>query len=655
MTPDDNLRFEETKTSRRRVLTVAGALGTTALAGCSGLSGDGGDTDASGDGTDGSGDGTDGSGGQGGTTAGGNSIETKFWNDWPIETKNNDNVPLEYTAVEGEPLDPIRISFGNDDTPWMREHALMIQSSFEEIGVPTNLESVPVNVLYDEHWPVDTGHTDHVTMNVHGPDPQRGLDPNPYLMRMHPETGGNYYNYWNEEVTALLDEETQEVSDAERRAELVREVQALGHEDAYIISMGFPDVITAANTANWTGYVPTPGNGTTQDSFIWTQVNLQPQTDDAVWVKGVTDEMNGLNIAWGSGGAEEKRLTNIYDGLADASPQLEIAPALATDWEATDDTTVEMELREGVEWHDGESFGPDDVKFTVELYQEYNATAQGPFYGPIDSVEVLSESGGGSVRFNLKQPDAPFLTQRVVRSVILPKHRWEDVDNPSQHNPETPVGTGPFKFVDWEQGTRFEVEKHENHWVWDEDVRQELLGEYFEPGDGVDGVVWANVGNVDALIGALQQGDIDAVGTTLSNDQADRAAGGGVEKQTAKNFAALDVHLNHIVPLIRDKEVRKAVSHSVDKQGFFDSVLGGRGTVSPGQTLIAPLMEEWHNSELEPYAFDRDEARAILRRAGYGTQDGTLVWPEGDAWDAFVERVEDGHADREDLDQPDFS
>ncbi|OYR77077.1 ABC transporter substrate-binding protein, partial [Halorubrum sp. E3] len=247
--------------------------------------------------------------------------------------------------------------------------------------------------------------------------------------------------------TELLDEETAEVADADRRAELVHEIQSLASEDAYIISTGFPDVITAANTSDWSGYVPTPGNGTTQDSFIWSQVNLQPETDESVWVKGVTNSMNGTNIAWGTGGPEEKRLLNVYDGLADASPQLDIAPALATDWEAVDGTTVEMELRDGVEWHDGESFGPQDVKFTVELYQEYNATSQGPFYTPIDSVEVLSESGGGSVRFNLSSPDAPFLTQRIVRSVILPEHRWSDVDNPRQPTPEPPIGTGPFKFV----------------------------------------------------------------------------------------------------------------------------------------------------------------------------------------------------------------
>ena len=615
--------------SRRRVLTTAAALSATGLSGY---------LDAE-------------------IQDGGRTIETQFRNDWPIDGKNNDNVPLEYTAVEGETLAPITINYGSDEEPWMREHALMIQRAFNDLGVPTELDPVPTNVMYDEYWPADTGHIVPVTMNTHGPDPQRGLDPNPFLMRMHPETGGNYYNYWNQEITDLLNQQAAEIEDVQRRAELCKEVQRKASEDAYILAIAFPNVITAANTANWNGYVPTPGNGTTRDSFIWTQVNLQPTGNSSTWVKGVTASMGGLNIAWAAGGPEAKRLTNLYDGLFDASPELEVVPGLATNADVVDDTTVEMDLREGVNWHDGESFGPDDVKFSVELFKEFNSPEMGPFYRPIDSVEVLSQNGGGRVRFNLSGPDASFLTQRVVRSVILPKHKWENVDNPARHNPENPVGTGPFQFVNWEQGTQFQVEKNPDHWLWNEEVRQEILGDQFVSGDGIDGIVWANVGNVTSLIGALQAGDIDAIGTTLSNSQADRAArAGGVEKQTAENYAPLDVHLNHIVPLIRDKVFRKALSHSTDKEGFVEGVLGGRADVIEGQNLLSPILTPFYTGDIATYEYNVEQANQMLRQAGYTTDNnGNLVWPQGDAWDALAARVEDGHADREDLDQPDFS
>ncbi|USZ69608.1 ABC transporter substrate-binding protein [Halorussus salilacus] len=606
------------------------------IAGCSGMFGGGGN-------------------GSGEADEDAESVETQFWEDWPVETKNNDNVPVDYTATEGQTLDPVTINYSSEEEPWMEEHAVMIESSLMELGIPTEMDDVPLNRLYDEYWPADTGHIVPISMNTHGPDPQRGLDPNAFLLRMHPEDSGNYMNYYDEEVRDLIDEESAEVEDQDARRETVHELQEIMSEDVFCYSINFPDVIQAANTANWSGYVPTPGNGTNRDSFIWTHVNLQPQGDDTTWVKGVTTEMNGLNLPWSAGGEAAKRMTVIYDGLYDASPQLEVVPALATDHEIVDDTTIEMDLRETT-WHDGEDFTPEDVKFSVELFQEYDAPDMAVFTDPIDSVEVVEEGLGGRVRFNLDGPDASFMTQRVVMSAIIPKHKWEDVDDPANHNPEEPVGTGPFQFASWDQGSRMEVEKFEDHWMWDEDEREEILGEYFEPGEGVDGIVWSNVGNTDALLGALEGGDIDAVDSILTNEQADELAqNDGIDKQVSENFAPLDVHINHIVPVWRDKVIRKAVAHSINKQGFTDDVLDGNATVTPGNNLISPLVEDWYY-EPDDYEYDPELGREMLEKAGYTWDDeDMLVWPEGDAWDAFMDRLEDGHATREELEQDDFS
>lgn len=633
--------LEEGATSRRRFITITSAAGVSALAGCNSSE------ESSEAGSQSSGD--------------ERSIESQFREDWPVETKgqsvNDEAVQFEYTAVEGQSVSSVTTHFAQSETPWMREFALTVQESFNDIGVPVELVNVQPSTRYGEFWRADVGHPVEVVMNLHGPDPQRGLDPNPFIMRAHPETGGNYINYKNDEITELLNEQSQTLGDPQQRAEICQDIQQKLSEDVYLIAANFPEVITVANTTNWEGYVPTPGNGTTRDSFVWTQVNLQPKGDSTTWVKGVTAGMQGTNLPWSTGGLEEKRLLNVYDGLYDASPQLEIVPGLATDHEVIDDTTIEMDLREGVTWHDGESFGPDDVKFSVEKYKQTTAPQQGPFYRTIDSVEVVSTSGGGRVRFSLTEPDASFLTQRAVRSAIIPKHRWEDIDAPAQYNPDNPVGTGPFQFNNWSQGEELRLSKYEDHWLWGDEIRKEYIGEeYFTPGDGINEMVHTNVGNVSTLIGAMQSGDIDAIGTTVSNQQADRASQSqGVEKQRSRNFAPTDVHLNHIVPLFRDKTFRVALSHAVDKQSFVDNTLGGRGEVIKGQNLITPLLQPYYG-EAEPYEYDPDRARTMLQQAGYTfNSDDMLVWPEGDAWNALTERVEDGHASRSDIDQPDFS
>ncbi|WP_435185676.1 ABC transporter substrate-binding protein [Halobellus sp. EA9] len=638
----DNDSSGERKHSRRRYLqaTAAGVAGITTLAGCNSSSSSQTATSSAGDRE---------AQVPSGTPA---KVETKYWHDWP--TIDADSPPMEYTASAGAGLDPITLEFSSEDDPWMREHAFMIQRAFRNLGVPTTLNDRPLNQLYAQSW-TTKGLEATVSMSTHGPDPQRGVDPNPLAMRRYKSNPSNYDNYWHPKLNELLAEQRTTTGNREKRANLVDEALKIFAEDVGGIISIFPDVITAVNTKKWNGYVITPGNGPTGDSFQWTEVNLQPTGDETSFVKGTTISMNSLNLPWSSGGAEEKRLKYIYDSLFDASPDLKIIPGLATSASFVDDTTVEMTLREGVKWHDGERFTAEDVKFSADFYKQHSSTSQTPFYTPIESVETLGEH---KVRFNLKWPDASFLTQRVVRSVIIPKHRWKDVDNPSKHNPKNPIGTGPFQFGSWSPGTEFVVSRSDDHWMWSSEWREQYLGPAAQSGTGIEQVVWANVGNVDALIGALQNGKLDAVAGKLSNAQAKRASRtGNVEKKVADNFAPLDVKLMWSSPLIRDKEFRVAVAKSVDKEGFVEQVLQGRATVPQGENFLSQLTG-WSSKNTYDYKYDVKQAKSILKEAGYTwDSNGNLQFPNGEAWAAYVERIQNGncHKRRTELGQPSFA
>lgn len=583
-------------------------------------------------------------------------VETKYWHDWPTldDTEQSQGPPLEYTARAGTPLSSVSLEFSSEDDSWMREHAFMIQRAFSDLGVSTTLDDRPLNQLYAQSW-TPAGLENMVSMSTHGPDPQRGLDPNPLLMRRHKSSPSNYDNYWHPELNEILDRQRGMTGNREGRKRLVGRAQEIFAEDVGGLITLIPDVVTAANERKWNGYVPTPGNGPTGDAFQWTEVNLQPQTDDRSYVKGTTISMNSLNLPWSGGGAEAKRLTYIYDGLFDASPQLDVIPALATSAEFVDDTTVEMSLREGVTWHDGERFTAEDVKFSVEFYKQHSSTSQTPFYEPIESVERLGEH---AVRFNLTGPDAAFLTQRVVRSVIIPKHRWKNVENPSQYSPSHPVGTGPFEFESWSQSSKFVVSRSDGHWMWDDRWRADRLGEFAAAGRGIDRVIWINVGNINALLGGIQNEDIDAIAGRISNEQAERAAGpAAVERKVADNFAPLDTKLMFSAPLFRDKEFRIALAKSVDSETFVTQVLRDRATVPPGENFISDILK-WHNPNTHEYTYDVERARTILERAGYTwDSDGNLRFPNGAAWAAFVGRIQNGncHRRRTDLGQRNFA
>ena len=578
-------------------------------------------------------------------------VETKYWHDWP--TIEADSPPMEYTATAGAALDPVTLEFSTEDDAWMREHAFMVQEGLRSIGVPTELDNRPLNQLYAQSW-TTAGLENMVSMSTHGPDPQRGIDPNPLLMRRYKESPSNYDNYWHPELNELLPRQRRLTGQREKRKELVDRAQEIFAEDVGGLITLFPDVVTAANTRKWNGYVKTPGNGPTGDAFPWTEVNLQPQTDERTFVKGTLISMNSLNLPWAAGGAEAKRLTYIYDSLFDVSPELQVVPGLATRAEFVDDAVVDMQLREGVEWHDGEPFTAEDVKFSVDYFKEFSSTSQSPFYEPVESVSVR---GDHEVRFELAWPDASFLTQRVVRSAIIPKHRWESVTSPSQYSPANPVGTGPFQFESWSQSSEFVISRNDGHWMWDHDWRAEHLGESVAQGPGVDRVIWVNVGNINALIGALQNGTIDAAAGWMANPQAERAAASdSVRKMVADNFVPLDTKLMFSSPLIRDKEFRVAFARVVNKTQFVDQVLAGRGNAPHGENFISDLMF-WHNGDTRNYEYDVEAARRILARAGYTWDEyGNLRFPNGDAWGAFVERIQNGntHKRRTELQQPNF-
>lgn len=587
-------------------------------------------------------------------------VQAQYWrNDWPhvSEDQLEQGPPINHSASAAAEVGDISMEYSREVSPWMQQYAFMVQEGLNQLGASTSLNNRPLNQLYAESW-APAGLEAVISMSIHGPDPVRAVSPVALLMRKHQGSSSFYEKWWHPRMQEVLSEQSTTTGNEERRIELIKEAQAIFSEDVAGIIPFFPDLVTAANTDKFEGYVNMPGNGPTRDTIPWSEPNLQPRGDQTSYVKGTTTTMDSLNLPWGSGGPEDFTLRYIYSGLLDVGPDLQLVPSLATDWEFVDDTTIDFELREGVQWHDGEEFTPSDVKFTVDYYKEHSAINQTLFYDPIDSAEVVSESGGGTIRFNLKNPNPTFVSHSAVNSVIIPEHRWKDIDTPSQHTPDPPIGTGPFQFGSWSQGSRFRVEKWENNWKWNEEFRSEVLGDAFVSGGGVDEVIWSNVGNTDAMIGAINSGTIDAIDGTLSISQAERATeSSSVEQFTVENFAPLDTKLNFLVPVIRDKEFRKALAYSIDNEGFVDGVLGGRATVAEGQNPASPLHTKWYNSDVESYDYDTEKARTILEKAGYTWNNDTLHYPNGEAWGAFVERIQDGNTykRRTDLNQPDFS
>ena len=635
---------ENKSLDRRKVLQLTGVGAVGGLAGCLG-------------GGNGNGNGGNGNGDGGSDVP--QVIETQYRNEW--DDSRSENVErYDMPAEPGATVQEIPIEYSSEDSEWLQEFALQAQRGLNQLGFQSTLIDNTVQALLEGWLQAATGNP--FSYLTHGPDPQRGVDPDPLLARRECGFTQNYANYCNPEATELIQEE-QSTLDPEARQEVLNELQIELANDHHQIVPLFPDIQTVVNTSTWEGHVVMPGNGASLDSFPWTAVNVQPLTDDRTYVKGGGQPVNHLNIAWGVGGAGEKRMRYAIDGLFDVSPSMETIPGLALGAEAIDDSTIEVELRDGVEWHDGEPFGPDDVVFSTEMFIEHESPQMSVFTRNLNQdnpVEIVSEDGGGVIQFNLTQPSAVFTTVGMVRSVIYPRHVWSEIDNPAEHEPSTmeegAMGTGPFRLANWEQGTRLELERHDNNWMWDDEFRQEHLGDQYVEGEGAEAIVWTDTGNIDSAIGALQEGEIDAINQRVTTSQADTAADHeDVEKRISNNYAPLHGMTDFTIPLIRDKEFRRAyIGRGIDVQGFVDSVLGGNAIVPNGNNPVYPE-GPFYNDDTPSFEYNPERANQILDQAGYGTDGGTRTYPEGDAWAAFVERVRNPSQTREDLGQPDFS
>ncbi|MFO7299592.1 MAG: ABC transporter substrate-binding protein, partial [Actinomycetes bacterium] len=163
-----------------------------------------------------------------------------------------------------------------------------------------------------------------------------------------------------------------------------------------------------------------------------------------------------------SGATEKSNVVhNVYDSLTMLNAdQTETLPALATEWSLIDDLTWEFKLREGVKFHNGEEFTAEDVKYSAERLHDPNAevarlTSSLPDF---DYAEVIDDY---TVRIHTKNPD-PILPQRIYGLLIVPNEYTASI--PESEFAMNPIGTGPYKLVEYVPGQRIVMAANDDYW-----------------------------------------------------------------------------------------------------------------------------------------------------------------------------------------------
>lgn len=269
-----------------------------------------------------------------------------------------------------------------------------------------------------------------------------------------------------------------------------------------------------------------------------------------------------------------------------------------------DGRTVTYHLRQGVTWQDGAPFTADDVKFTWQfiMNRKVNVVSR-EGYDRIGSVETPDKY---TVVIKFRDFYAPYLT---LFDTILPKHLLENESdlNKASFN-RAPIGTGPFKFKDWQVAESIVFEANQN---------------YYRGKPYLNSFVYKIVPEQGLLLTQLKAGELDVVSNIAFSNLEQVKGIDGVRTVIAPTMVWEHMDFNLDNDLFQDPRVRKAIDAAIDRQAIVSNVL--KGVASPAYGDQSPL--SWaYNPMQQPPAGDVNATRELLAQAGWNPgPDGIMV------------------------------
>ncbi|MBX9462236.1 MAG: ABC transporter substrate-binding protein [Aquamicrobium sp.] len=309
-------------------------------------------------------------------------------------------------------------------------------------------------------------------------------------------------------------------------------------------------------------------------------------------------------------------LVNVYDGLVRfADGSLEVEPSLAESWEISEDgLTYTFKLREGVTFHDGTPFNAEAVKFNFErmLDEEHPFHDTGPFplaffFSAVDEVTAVDDT---TVEFKLNEPFAPFLSNLAYPTGLIVSPAA--VEASGKDYGRNPVGTGAYKFEEWQGNQRVVVTRNEDYW---------------DGAPAPEAIVFRPITDANTRVAEMLSGGLDIMVEVPPDSVA--------QFRDAPDFQVHEQAGPHVWFLIlnmkegpfAEKAVRQAANYAINKESLVTDVLQGTAEVAAGPT--PPAFAWAYNEEVQPYPYDPDKARELLAEAGYDGEEITFYVTEG--------------------------
>lgn len=352
----------------------------------------------------------------------------------------------------------------------------------------------------------------------------------------------------------------------------------------------------------------------------------------------IKEEPEGLLVDGFAGSAIDAEILDyISADLITVNDDMEYEPSIA-DWETEDNKVFDFTIEEGVKWHNGDELTMEDWQFAIEVLADPDY--DGPRFNYVEEIEGAEEYREGDADeisgFEIEDDYNASITFKEAKvnnlenlwTTPMPKAVLEDIPveemDAAEEVRETPVGLGPFKVKEVQQGEYYSLERFDDYWEGTPKL-DEVLIKVIDP---------------SAIVGSLESGEVDFMEIT-PDDMDDLEASDNIDvmEQEGLGYSYIGFRFGHYdaeegtavadYDKFDDKEVRQAMFYALDREAIVDNYLNGTATVvnTPVPSVHWIAADE---DDLTQYDYDPDKAEELLDDAGYVKgNDGMRTDPDG--------------------------
>ena len=295
---------------------------------------------------------------------------------------------------------------------------------------------------------------------------------------------------------------------------------------------------------------------------------------------------------------------NVFDALTELQRDGQMNPRLAEEWTFSEDLTEwTFKLREGVTFHDGSPFSADDVVFTIERILADESTPVRTFLKLVKSVEKVDDN---TVKFTLVQPYGIFHRQ-ISYVNIMSKTYFDQVGDEGYAT--KPVGTGPYKLVEWVKDDRMVLEANPDYWRGEPAVKQ---------------ATYRPIPSEASRASALLSGEVDLVPALPPSLMDQLKSSPELKVDVAPGFRVIFAAFNVNTPPLDNPLIREAIDKAIDRKAIAEQLLRGLGKPTG---IMVPPMNIGYDPSFTAVEYDAEAAKALIAEAGYNGEVISIQYP----------------------------